>query len=52
MTSDVPALPNANVPGQRGLWLAHHLTRGLTLDTSPHGLTATVSVPLGPPDAP
>ncbi|NES17059.1 MULTISPECIES: ATP-binding protein [Micromonospora] len=51
-SADVPALPNANVPGQRGLWLAHHLTGGLTLDTSPHGLTATVSADLCPPDEP
>ncbi|MGC4771546.1 ATP-binding protein [Micromonospora sp. DT44] len=50
-SADVPALPNANVPGQRGLWLAHHLTGGLTLDTTPHGLTATVSAPLGPAEA-
>lgn len=52
MTADVPALPDPHRPGRRGLWLAHHLTGGLTLDTTPNGLTATVTARLCPPDAP
>ncbi|HEY0696561.1 MAG TPA: ATP-binding protein [Micromonospora sp.] len=46
-------LPAANVPGGRGLWLAHHLTGTLLLTHRPDGTTATVSVCLTPerPDA-
>ncbi|RKN41102.1 ATP-binding protein [Micromonospora endolithica] len=51
---DVPVdLPDADVPGGRGLWLAHHLTGTLALRRRPDGLAATVSahLPAAPPDA-
>ncbi|HEY0697652.1 MAG TPA: ATP-binding protein [Micromonospora sp.] len=41
-------LPAANVPGGRGLWLAHHLTGTLLLTHRPGGTTATVNVCLTP----
>ncbi|MCW3817980.1 ATP-binding protein [Micromonospora sp. DR5-3] len=51
MAAQVPRLPDPGQPGHRGLWLAQHLTAGLTLDNSPDGLTATVAAPItcGPP---
>lgn len=40
------ALPDADEPGGRGLWLARELTAALTLTRRPDGLTATVSAPI------
>ena len=39
-------LPAAHAPGGRGLWLAHHLTGSLHIDTGPTGLSVTVSIHL------
>ncbi|WNM39134.1 ATP-binding protein [Micromonospora halotolerans] len=49
MDEVVPALPSGNRPGNRGLWLAQHLLAGdLILDSTPQGLTATVSITITP----
>ncbi|MFI7577712.1 ATP-binding protein [Micromonospora sp. NPDC049497] len=45
-------LPETNVPGGRGLWLAHHLTGTLVLQRQPGGLAATVTVHLSGPVGP
>ncbi|MEV8509766.1 ATP-binding protein [Actinoplanes sp. NPDC051475] len=45
-------LPQADTPGGRGLWLAHHLTQGLMLTQRPDGVTASVSVCLTSATAP
>ncbi len=45
-------LSRADVPGGRGLWLAHHLTQELMLTRRPDGVTASVSVCLTSPAAP
>jgi anti-sigma regulatory factor (Ser/Thr protein kinase) len=36
--------PPVDLPGGRGLWLAHHLTDGLTMRSGPDGVTARVTV--------
>jgi serine/threonine-protein kinase RsbW len=41
-------LPDTDVPGGRGLWLAHRLTESLMLTRRPDGVTASVSVCLTP----
>ncbi len=44
---DVPAgfpPPPPDRPGGRGLWLAHHLTGGLTIRTGAGGVTVSVAV--------
>ena len=38
--------PPINVPGGRGLWLAHQLTDGLTLRNHSSGVTASVALRL------
>ncbi|SCL34882.1 Anti-sigma regulatory factor (Ser/Thr protein kinase) [Micromonospora nigra] len=43
LTVDLPA---TNVPGGRGLWLAHRLTGALSLTSRPGGVTATVTARL------
>lgn len=43
MNDQVPDLPDPSRPGRRGLWLAEYLTAELTLDSTPAGLTATVT---------
>lgn len=40
--------PRADVPGGRGLWLAHQLTGSLLLTRRPDGVTAMVSACLSP----
>ncbi|MGN9810970.1 ATP-binding protein [Micromonospora sp. BQ11] len=45
-------LPESDVPGGRGLWLAHHLTGTLVLQRRPGGLAATVTVHLPGPGGP
>jgi serine/threonine-protein kinase RsbW len=45
-------MPPPDVPGGRGLWLAHHLTQGLVLTRRPDGVTASVSVCLTGTPAP
>lgn len=40
------ALPEADSPGGRGLWLAHQLAAALILTRRPDGLTATVTAHL------
>jgi serine/threonine-protein kinase RsbW len=44
----VPHLPAGDIPGGRGLWLAHHLTEGLMITAGPGGVSATVTVCLTP----
>ena len=38
--------PPTDMPGGRGLWLAHQLTDGLTLRNHPSGVTASVALRL------
>ncbi|MGN9779602.1 ATP-binding protein [Micromonospora sp. H33] len=45
-------LPEVDVAGGRGLWLARQLTDGLILTRRPDGLTATVAVCLEPLSGP
>ncbi|WP_435122425.1 ATP-binding protein [Micromonospora tulbaghiae] len=52
-TDNLPVRPpTADVPGGRGLWLAHQLTDGLILTHRPDGVTATVTVCLQPSSGP
>ncbi|WP_433319952.1 ATP-binding protein [Micromonospora chersina] len=52
MDEAVPALPSANRPGNRGLWLAQHLlVSDLILTSTSQGLTATVSITITPSEA-
>jgi serine/threonine-protein kinase RsbW len=52
-SDDLPVrLSHADVPGGRGLWIAHRLTQGLMLTRLPDGVTASVSVCLTSPAAP
>jgi len=45
--------PLTDVPGGRGLWLAHQLTDGLKVRNHPSGVTASVTLRLpGPDDGP
>lgn len=41
-------LSPADIPGGRGLWLAHHLTESLILTRGVDGVTATVTACLAP----
>jgi serine/threonine-protein kinase RsbW len=45
-------MPAADVPGGRGLWLAHQLTGTLTVTGGPAGVAASVSVCLTPQSTP
>ncbi|MET8837881.1 ATP-binding protein [Micromonospora sp. NPDC004540] len=52
MNTAVPELPRPDRPGNRGLWLAQHLLASdLVLHSTPHGLTATVSITITPSEA-
>ena len=42
----VAAPPPPDAPGGRGLWLAHHLTDGLSIRTGSTGVTTRVTVTL------
>ncbi|WP_091349315.1 ATP-binding protein [Micromonospora rhizosphaerae] len=43
------ALPNPEMEGGRGLWLAQQLADDLVVDSGPHGVTATVTAHLAAP---